>query len=257
MKRTLSFLIALIVIITAMGTVSASADQVIPRPEWYVTYEANGTMGGNLGNQQSAENASYRVNDKIANMEPGDEETFYIRITNNYASPVRWFMKNIVDRTLEESGYTQTNGGAYSYRLTYSRFDVSRNMKTGQEYELFNSDRVGENNISGREGLKEATYNLENWNFLDTLNKGESGVVTLYVKYEGETQGNVYQNTISDISLQFAVETTNSNPRRSAVKTGDENNLTPYYIGMVAAGLLFLYFALDAYTDKLYKKKKG
>ena len=99
MKRTVSFLIALIVLIAAMGTVTAFADEVIPQPEWYVTYEANGTMGGNLGNhQQNAEDANYRVNEKIANMEPGDEETFYIRITNNYTSPVRWFMKNIASR---------------------------------------------------------------------------------------------------------------------------------------------------------------
>ena len=44
---------------------------------------------------------------------------------------------------------------------------------------------------------------------------------------------------------------------RTAVKTGDENNLLPYYIGMVVAGLIFLFLALDAYTDKLYKKEQG
>ena len=43
----------------------------------------------------------------------------------------------------------------------------------------------------------------------------------------------------------------------TAVKTGDENNLTPYYIGMVVAGLLFLYLALDALTDRMYKKGRG
>ena len=60
--------------------------------------------------------------------------------------------------------------------------------------------------------------------------------------------------------MRFAVELTNNSTdvnHRTAVKTGDENNLLPYYIGMVVSGLVFLYFALDAYTDKLYKKGKG
>ncbi len=246
----MSFFLILVLISIAGGAVSASAAGITP--QWYVTCESDGKIGGNLGNQQTGLDAKYQVNERIANMEPGDEETFYIRITNNYSSAVRWYMKNIVDRSLEESGYDETRGGAYSYKLTYSRFNVASGTRIGTEYVLFSSDRVGENEDDGREGLEEATTNLENYMFLDTLNKGESGLVTLYVKYEGETEGNVYQNTIADISLQFAVELGST---KTVVKTGDDNNLIPYYIGMIVAGLLFLYFALDAYTDRLYKKR--
>ena len=61
--------------------------------------------------------------------------------------------------------------------------------------------------------------------------------------------------------MNFAVELANPSPTGSrtytAVRTGDENNLIPYYIGMVAAGLLFLYLALDDYTDRKYRYKKG
>ena len=60
--------------------------------------------------------------------------------------------------------------------------------------------------------------------------------------------------------MQFAVELANnttSTTTRTAVRTGDDTNLIPYYIGMVVAGLIFLYLALDAYTDRLYKKGKG
>ena len=56
--------------------------------------------------------------------------------------------------------------------------------------------------------------------------------------------------------MNFAVEVTDSGTRRS-VKTGDENNMLPYYIGMGVAGLLFLYLALDAYTDRKYKKGRA
>ena len=59
--------------------------------------------------------------------------------------------------------------------------------------------------------------------------------------------------------MNFAVELSNPSSTTSsstsrAVKTGDENNLLPYYIGMVVAGLLLLYLALDAYTDRKYQK---
>ena len=60
--------------------------------------------------------------------------------------------------------------------------------------------------------------------------------------------------------MNFAVELANTNPNpsnRTAVKTGDENNLIPYYIGMIIAGLLFLYLALDAYTDRKFQKGRG
>ena len=107
--------------------------------------------------------------------------------------------------------------------------------------------------------MEEATSDLNEYFFLDTLNSGESGTVTLTVHLEGETQGNAYQNTAAELAMRFAVELANSSTNvthRTAVKTGDENNLIPYYIAMVVTGLLFLYFALDAYTDKLYKKGK-
>ena len=64
--------------------------------------------------------------------------------------------------------------------------------------------------------------------------------------------------------MNFAVQvaeqsgtTTSTTSSRSAPKTGDEHNLLPYYIAMIISGLLFLYFALDSYTDRLYKKGRG
>ena len=88
--------------------------------------------------------------------------------------------------------------------------------------------------------------------------------MTLYVALEGETQDNTYQNTAARIQMNFAVELSNpgtsTNTTRStttAVRTGDENNLIPYYIGMVVAGLLLLYLALDDYTDRKYQRRKG
>ena len=80
------------------------------------------------------------------------------------------------------------------------------------------------------------------------------------ISLDGETQGNNYQDRLADLRMNFAVQVADqggTTTTTNAPKTGDENNLLPYYIVMIISGLLFLYFALDAYTDRLYKKGKG
>ena len=52
--------------------------------------------------------------------------------------------------------------------------------------------------------------------------------------------------------MRFAVELPEENKRVTIVKTGDEYKLVPLYIAMVISGLVFLYFALDALTDRIY-----
>ena len=52
--------------------------------------------------------------------------------------------------------------------------------------------------------------------------------------------------------LRFAAEVT---PGYNIIKTGDDSiKLMPFYIGMVAAGLLFIVFAATGLREK---KKKG
>ena len=56
------------------------------------------------------------------------------------------------------------------------------------------------------EGLKEATSSLKEYFYLDTLSRNQSGVITLEVALDGETQGNDYQDTLADLQMEFAVE---------------------------------------------------
>ena len=66
--------------------------------------------------------------------------------------------------------------------------------------------------------------------YLKTLEPGESGNVKLLVGLDGESQGNVYQDTLAKLMMNFAVED-NSTPnapthptfttKTSRVKTGD------------------------------------
>ena len=201
---------------------------------------------------------NFNVDQIFDALEPGDSASYTVYIHNQHPKTTRWYMSNEVLKSLEDSAAAgQIYGGVYSYKLSYAG--------PGGSQVIYDSNRVGGDegfkqpgDSEERVGLHEATSNLEDYFFLDTLNSGESGVVTLEVSLEGETQGNIYQNTAARIQMNFAVELKDGKEGGgTAVKTGDENNLTPYYIGMVVAGLLFLYLALDALTDRMYKKGRG
>ena len=206
------------------------------------------------------EEVNFNVDQVFNGLEPGDDASYTVHVCNKHEKTTRWYMSNKVLKSLEESAAANLiKGGAYTYRLVYEG-------PKGTETVIFDSTDnsihfVGGAKYAGdvmkaaddRVGLNEATDNLEDFFFLDTLNSGESGKVKLYVALEGETQNNDYQNTAARIQMNFAVELADKS-NRTAVKTGDETNLLPYYIGMIAAGLLFLYLALDAYTDRLYKR---
>lgn len=246
-KKTISFLLALVLLCSISVFASAASSSY----EGLVEYTASGNFKDDFDFE--------RVYD---NLEPGDTATYTVVIRNLNSRATRWYMSNEVLKSLEESAAKgNIKGGAYDYILSYKGPAKTENSRS-----IFDSTTNHEGSIGGdygfkragdeeeRIGLHEATGDLEDYFFLDTLNPGERGTVTLQVILEGETQDNTYQETAARIQMNFAVEVAN---KRTAVKTGDENNLLPYYIGMTAAGLLFLYLALDAVTDRLYKKRKG
>ena len=114
----------------------------------------------------------------------------------------------------------------------------------------------GEHKAGQREGLREATSNLEDYFYLDTLSTNQSAKITLKVALDGETQGNDYQDTLANLMMKFAVELTDAKgSRTNPVKTGDDTDLNPYYIAMLLSGLILLYFVLDVITDRIYGKR--
>lgn len=230
MKKTIFTLFLMTVLLCSLVPSAFAVE------DGYVTYTAAGTLT----------DVNFNVNQIFDDLEPGDVRSYTVHIRNQNSKATRWYMSNEVLSSLETSA---AQGGAYSYRLTYAGPSASAT--------LYDSNHVGgDTGFQGRTGLREATEDLENFFFLDTLNNGDNGTVTLTVGLEGETLDNNYQETAGRIRMNFAVEVTDSGNRRS-VKTGDENNMLPYYIGMGVAGLLFLYLALDAYTDRKYKKGRA
>lgn len=234
-KRLFSFLLIGVILVGLIP--SALADV----KDGYVTFNENAKMV----------EENFDVDQIFDGLEPGDVRSYNVHLTNAYPATTRWYMSNEVLKTLEENGI---NGGSYKYTLTYTN-------PSGKVTTLYpkteTEEMIGNNADGGRIGLKEATEDLEKFFLLDTLNRNEKGHVTLTVRLEGETQDNTYQNTMARIKMNFAAEivsASSENRTVRAVRTGDENNLIPYYIGMIVAGLLFLYLALDAFTDRLYKR---
>ena len=247
-KRLFSFLLVGVILIGLVPSALAEVN------DGYVTFTQNAKM----------EERNFDVDQIFDGLEPGDVRNYNVHLTNSYPSTTRWYMSNEVLKTLEENGI---NGGSYKYTLTYTNPSGATTIlypKTEEEQkhnlnieDIENNEKpIGNNAGDDRIGLQQATEDLEKFFLLDTLNPNETGHVTLTVRFEGETQDNSYQNTMARIKMNFAAEIvpTGSNRTVRAVKTGDENNLVPYYIGMIVAGLLFLYLALDAFTDRLYKR---
>ena len=222
--------------------------------------------------------SSFKTNDldeTIYGLQPGDNAIIKIDLKNKNKASTDWYMTNEVLYSLEDrSANAATGGGAYTYRLTYTD-------KAGEERVLFSSDTIGGDNVSAAgEGLHAATNALEDYLFLDTLAKGDSGYVTLEVALDGETQGNDYQNTLADLQMNFAVEmttasrTTRTDPEQplhrdnaptpqrqparptNVVRTGDELNLTPFITAACVSGVLLFVFAIYCRGESA-KQKKG
>lgn len=215
---------------------SASAESQEGASGWTVNYTTAGRIDSNF--------SSSAIQDAISGLQPGDDITFTITVKNTSTTTVDWYMLNEVIKTLETS---RASGGGYSYQLSYK-------TSAGKTREFYDSDTVGgEANASGaEEGLKEVNSALKSYLFLESMPAGRSGTVTLKVALDGESQGNVYQNTVADIRLRFAAEAARS---RRIVRTGDDGvPLAPLFIGMGVFGLLLFALALDGFLER---RKRG
>ena len=238
MKRKFAAFLLILCLMLALP-VAANAETLNGESDWVVTFTTANRIVSNFG--ESA------IDDTLRNMQPGDTANFKITVLNSGGKTVDWYMMNSVIKSLEDSSIA--SGGAYSYILTYT-------TSAGASRELYNSNTVGgENSPAGAgEGLNEINRTeLKDWIFLEQMATGRSGVVNLTVKLEGESQANVYQDTMADLRMRFAAEIV---PTRTIVKTGDEGTqLQPIYIGMAVAGVLALGLALEGAVQN--KKKRS
>ena len=253
-KRVLSVICLLCLICSMSVTAYARSSEMSIGNVWF---NADGkTMSNDFQKNLTDANVENELIKRMREMQPGDDVTFVINLRNDYSKSTNWYMTSKIVDSLEEG---TAENGAYSYYLRYVN-----NTNSANNRDIFRSETVGGQNTSGlmeiNSALKEdyTASNGEKYFYLDNLSRGQGGQIILTVALDGETQGNDYQDRLADLKMNFAVQvvepsgTTTTN--RNAPRTGDSHNLLPYYIAMIISGLLFLYFALDAYTDRLYKK---
>ncbi len=250
-KRRIGALLAFCLL--ALGSAQVRADDLLGQSGWKVTFTQDNQMESNFGRSD--------MDEAISGMQPGDNITFTLNLESRSDKVTDWYLTNEVVNSLEDrSANANTGGGAYTYYLAYEG--------SNRQQVLFDSDTVG--GEGSDEGLKEATDALEDYVYRDTLSPGQSGVITLKIALDGETQGNHYQDTLADLQMRFAVEVRpepvtvveegppgtpdpDTPERTLIVRTGDETRLAPYVAVMGVSGLLFL--ALAVYGAKEGKKQ--
>ena len=240
-KKVFALLLMALLMLTLTAT--AFADTIIPTVnDWKVTFN----------NKEEIESFhAEAIADTLRTMQPGDNATFTVTVSNTSGETVEWYMKNLIETTLEETS-SGVNGG-YTYNLNYT-------TSAGEARELYNSSKVGGGGQTGYTsptdpGLKEIDDSLKDYMFLERMDSGKSGTLTLAVGLDGESQDNSYQNAEADLQLKFAVEVVPT--KEVIVKTGDAPvKLSPMYIGMGVSGVAVLLLAIDGAVRNARKRKE-
>ena len=226
--------------------VAAWADSFNGSDGWEVTYTSAGEMEDNYSDSEFADSV-------LSQLQPGDDITFKVTLNHENATDADWYMSNEVRQSLEDDG---GKNSAYEYLLKYN------------DETLYDSQAVGGDDTTG---LSEATDAMEDYLYLDTLSKGDTGLVTLKVTLDGETEGNDYFNTLAKLQMNFAVEPVVENPgedkvitktktnvvNRTVVRTGDENDLFPFFVAMAISGALLALFAFDGVRRRRNEREEA
>lgn len=239
MKKKFGFL-AVALLVFAM-TVPAAAE----------TTRTNAGTVTFTGSRMNSSFSSSKLAASVSEMQPGDAVTFEVKLSNAADFTTDWYMSNEVLSSLEDAQDVAENGG-YSYKLSYMDAD-------GSETVLYNSDSIGgDKDQSAGAGLNEATDSLGDFFYLDRLENGESGTVTLSISLDGESQGNIYQDTLATLKMNFAAEkasgsSTPGQPGSSVhltnqVQTGDI--WTGGALIALIAGIIFLIIGIIAIKKK-------
>ncbi len=267
-NATMAAMVALALALALGGAATtAHAESYQGGTGWCVTFDGD-EMESNFDGSALADGFP-------SEFQPGDDATFSITLENGSGLDTDWYMTNETLATLEESNEA-ASGGNYTYRLTYT--DAA-----GERRAIYDSEDVGgEKDAKAGTGLREATDALGDYLYLGRLGSGERGKVSLYVKVDGETMGNDYQDTLARLQMNFAVEkaagtetagtagsqtdgteaagdqdgTTQASgePQASdmAAQTGDDRDVPPWALLSLASGLLLLALAVND-----HRKKKG
>ncbi len=241
-KKVLCLAMALVML--AGGSLTAHAEELKGQDGWRAEFN---------GKKIVSNFDSGTLADEAGNVQPGDSITLKEEIKNSDTGSTDWYMTNEAIQSLEDAADV-AQGGAYSYRLAYTG-------PKGQEIEIYNSENVGGESTTGKlEGLHQATDTLNDYFYLDRLESGKSGTVTLKVTVEGETQNNDYQKTLAKLQMTFAVEKvtasvvkhtpgkvhTETRMITNRVQTGDTAHILLFCLLGLTSGLVLLFIGVKS-----------
>lgn len=263
MKKLLATILGLVMAF-ALPVTTARADHIEGSTGWYVEYNSAGRLVDNYTQKSWADN--------VSQLQPGDDITLSIEIRQTNDADSDWYLSNAVLKSLEDE---DASGGAYGYRLSYEGPTNSR--------VLYESESIG--GQGSADGLAEATNAMDDYFFLGTLSKGETGKVILNVSLDGESEGNAYFDTLAQLSLKFAVEPnvdpetktinktetnyqtveqpgegqvvnrTVSARKQNLAKTGDQTSMFPVYLAIAGVGIVCLALAIRNVRSKKNKEE--
>ena len=251
-KKVLCLAMALVML--AGGSLTAHAEELKGQDGWRAEFN---------GKKIVSNFDSGTLADEAGNVQPGDSITLKVEIKNSDTGSTDWYMTNEAIQSLEDAADV-AQGGAYSYRLAYKG-------PKGQEIEIYNSENVGGESATGKlEGLHQATDTLNDYFYLDRLESGKSGTVTLKVTVEGETQNNDYQKTLAKLQMTFAVEKvtasvvkhtpgkvhTETRMITNRVQTGDTAHILLFCLLGLTSGLVFLFIGVKS-SKRRKNEQKG
>ena len=241
-KKVLCLAMALVML--AGGSLTAHAEELKGQDGWRAEFN---------GKKIVSNFDSGTLADEAGNVQPGDSITLKVEIKNSDTGSTDWYMTNEAIQSLEDAADV-AQGGAYSYSLAYKG-------PKGQEIEIYNSENVGGESTTGKlEGLHQATDTLNDYFYLDRLESGKSGTVTLKVTVEGETQNNDYQKTLAKLQMTFAVEKvtasvvkhtpgkvhTETRMITNRVQTGDTAHILLFCLLGLTSGLVLLFIGVKS-----------
>jgi len=192
----------------------------------------------------------------VAEMEPGDTVSFEVDIANNSDIATDWYMSNTVLSSLEDAQSVAENGG-YSYILSFT-------PNEGETVLIYSSTTVGgdADDVTTEaqlgEGLYEATNSLDDFFYVASLKPEETAKVNLVITLDGESQGNIYQDTLAKLMMNFAVETptdTYKIKKTKNVQTGDV--FLWGAVVLLGLGIFLLFFGLVKNRKNRKNSKKA
>lgn len=181
------------------------------------------------------------IKDAISGLQPGDSVDIEFVYENDSDDSTEWYLRNEVLDSLKDAA--EDNGG-YTYKLT--------NYGETGTTEIFDSNAVGGDENYEPDGIAKgllgATDATDEFFHIDTLAKGQSGRTVLTVGFDGESQGNAYENSNAVVEIQYAVELSETGETiykhvNRGVKTGDDTNII-LPLAVFLGGLLLLVLGL-------------